>query len=105
MQCSPREKSWKPELPGHCLNGQVIQIIIGSLNAVSDFSILILPLPLVWALKLDTARKIRVMGILCIGLLACVASVVRLGYIVNILHMAEDSEHYLLYVSRIGVWT
>ena len=77
---------------------------IGSLNVVSDLSIFILPMPLIWALNLNAIKRLEVMGLFGIGLLACVASIVRLFYIVQLLHAPEGQIKYLLHVCRIGIW-
>jgi hypothetical protein len=42
---------------------------MGVINIVLDFIILCLPQPLVWKLRMDTKRKIRVSVVLCLGVL------------------------------------
>ena len=81
-----------------------MQVVIGSLNVVSDFVIFILPMPLIWALNLSTKKKVEVMGIFGVGLIACVASIIRLCYIVQMLHIQEGPVDYLLNICRIGIW-
>ena len=86
------------------MNSHAIQLVVGALNMVSDFSILILPMPLVWSLQLDRAKKLKVMGIFGVGILACAASIIRLYYLVKLLYLPVESTYDLLLVCRIGVW-
>lgn len=55
--CSPRAKYWKPEIPGHCINYTKAGLAYGSMNIVSDLFIFILPLPIIWQLKLPIKEK------------------------------------------------
>ena len=69
FQCSPLQKSWDPLLPGHCISQAVASYTTGVFNIISDLYILILPMPCIWILKLETGRKLRIMGIFSVGLL------------------------------------
>lgn len=77
---------------------------IGSLNVVSDFVIFILPMPLIWAMNLNANKRLEVMGIFGIASLACIASIVRLCYIVQLQYVPEGQVKYQLHVIRIGIW-
>ena len=69
FSCSPLQKYWNPLLPGHCISQAVASYITGVFNIISDLYILILPMPCIWGLQLDTGRKLRIMGIFSVGLL------------------------------------
>ncbi len=58
--CSPRSKYWNMETPGHCINYTKAGLAYGSMNIASDLLIFILPLPMVWRLKLSIKEKIGV---------------------------------------------
>lgn len=58
--CSPPSKYWHPETSGHCINYTKAGLAYGSMNISSDFFIFILPLPMVWRLKLSRIEKIGV---------------------------------------------
>lgn len=47
-------------------------------SVVSDFIVLIMPLPLTMQLQMSKKKKLRVVGILGAGGLACASSIVRL---------------------------
>lgn len=55
--CSPRSKYWNPDIPGHCINYTKAGLAYGSMNIFSDLIIFILPLPIVWRLKLSRKEK------------------------------------------------
>ena len=44
-------------------------MVFGSLNAVIDLSILLLPIPMTWQMKMERRQKITVTGILGLGLM------------------------------------
>lgn len=67
--CKPREKLWNPMLPGHCINLDAIYQITGIFNVVSDFTIMLLPVPPLWKLQLPLKRKCGVVAIFATGFL------------------------------------
>ena len=69
LQCLPREKIWNPSLPGTCINSYANFIATGSLNVVSDFTILLLPAWSIWHLHLPLKRKLTVSAVFATGLL------------------------------------
>lgn len=69
FQCSPREKIWNPRVSGKCLNTNLVFLISGAWNILSDVSILVLPIHSIFKLHLPLRRKIEVSAIFAIGLL------------------------------------
>ena len=68
--CTPRAKIWNPLLEGgHCFNASKIFLATGIFNVISDFVILILPMPAVWKLQLPRKRKFLMTAIFGMGLL------------------------------------
>jgi hypothetical protein len=67
--CTPLQKAYNPALPGYCLKLAVLPYTTGVFNIISDFYILLLPLPFIWSLKMQTSRKLRLMAIFSVGLL------------------------------------
>ena len=65
--CSPRPKYWNPDIPGRCINYTKAGLAYGSMNIVSDMLIFILPLPVVWRLKLTRREKAGVSVIFLSG--------------------------------------
>lgn len=58
--CSPPSKFWHPDGPGTCVDIIKTCLAYASLNIISDFVIFVLPLPMVWHLKLSLKEKIGV---------------------------------------------
>jgi hypothetical protein len=70
--CKPVKLAWSPQvdrsLMGTCLDLRVAYITGAAINTASDFSIVILPQPLIWNLQLSLPRKIGLCAIFLIGL-------------------------------------
>ena len=69
FECKPREKIWKPFLPGRCVNFNAVLITGASVNIVSDFVILAFPIASVWRLQMAVRHKIGISAIFAVGLL------------------------------------
>ena len=67
LQCLPINALWDPTVTPTCVNLDVELIIVSSINVITDFSILCLPMPLVWRLNMTTARKLQVTGMFLLG--------------------------------------
>ena len=67
--CDPFEKNWKPEVEGRC--GDVPTLMLGSAvsSVIIDLIILLLPLPKIWGLKLDMAKRSGLVGVFVVGYL------------------------------------
>ncbi|PKY03825.1 hypothetical protein P168DRAFT_311363 [Aspergillus campestris IBT 28561] len=76
--CDPIAKFWVPDLPGSCLDQSSIILADAVVSVVSDFIVLLVPLPLTVRLQLPLKKKMRVMVILGAGGLACASSIIRL---------------------------
>ena len=69
-QCVPREKIWNPFLAGgHCIDVAVIYKATGIFNILSDFAILILPMPAIWKLHVQSAKKVGLAAVFATGFL------------------------------------
>ena len=69
FECVPREKIWRPTVPGKCLNIDQTFVATGVINVCDDFTMLVLPLFWVWKLQLPTRRKLGISCIFAAGLL------------------------------------
>ncbi|PSR76250.1 hypothetical protein BD289DRAFT_177500 [Coniella lustricola] len=75
--CVPVERSWDSTVEGTCQSINVTRTmnIVG--NIVTDFIILLLPLPTIWRLSLPKRTKYAVMGIFSLGFFTCIVSILR----------------------------
>ncbi|KAL5366340.1 hypothetical protein BJX96DRAFT_169845 [Aspergillus floccosus] len=82
--CKPISAYWYgTENGGSCLDQRKVIIADATISMVSDFWILILPLPMLWSLQMSLNKKLRVVGILGAGGLATAFSVWRLVMMVD----------------------
>ena len=66
--CDPVRKSWDATiLTGHCINRSAVYLINGILNVVSDFIILLLPLPMIKKIQMPLRQKILVASFFSVG--------------------------------------
>ena len=67
--CTPIDKSWNPTTPGHCIPATKVGLFYGSMNFSTDVLIFVLPLPMVWRLKLSRENKLGVILIFMGGVM------------------------------------
>lgn len=58
FNCSPREKRWKPQLPGRCIHLLTLCVTSCVVNVILDLTIFVLPMKLVWNLRLPIRERI-----------------------------------------------
>ncbi|PSN63827.1 hypothetical protein BS50DRAFT_90101 [Corynespora cassiicola Philippines] len=80
LSCRPRKKIWDKSEPGSCIRTNQFLTATGFVNAISDIIILILPLMVLWKLQLPRKKKFEISLLFATGLLACVASCLRIYY-------------------------
>lgn len=69
--CQPFEANWdKLSYPDYkCINTSVFYVAQGAIGAALDISILLMPIPIVWAMNARTQRKIGLTVLFTIGIL------------------------------------
>ncbi|KAI5197113.1 hypothetical protein E4T39_07469 [Aureobasidium subglaciale] len=90
VMCRPYRTNWRyfydfPEYPkqGSCFSGSVIMILVYILTAItsiSDFVCVIIPAILFWNTQMDRQKKIMAWSLLSLGLLASIATLIRLPF-------------------------
>lgn len=59
--CHPLSASWSlAKLQAKCIDGSEILLVFGYFNVFSDFLLLALPMPMLWAMQMRWRRKIGV---------------------------------------------
>lgn len=99
--CNPIGKFWDDSINGSCLDQSAIILADAVVSVVSDAIILILPLPLTLSLQMSMRKKVRVMGILGAGGLACASSVVRLILILKT-GQSKDGTYSFMRINMFG---
>ena len=57
VQCIPLHKMWEPAAQGQCIEFGKFALAMSCINVCTDIFILVLPLPVVWGLNIDSHRK------------------------------------------------
>ncbi|KAI9833956.1 MAG: hypothetical protein M1826_005861 [Phylliscum demangeonii] len=82
---SPIRDGWQP-IPSPsaaCIDDLAFFLATGALNLLADLAILLLPLPVIWRLRLRRQQKLALSAIFTLGGCACLAAAVRLGLLVR----------------------
>jgi hypothetical protein len=80
-----------PTYPYHCLNDGAIVFSASVINIFTDFLVTVLPMPLIWNLKLPTRQRIAVISIFGLGIAVNVAGSVRTVYVWKSMVASYDS--------------
>ncbi|KAK7699612.1 hypothetical protein SLS64_011566 [Diaporthe eres] len=67
FRCKPVEAAWNPAVNGTCLSYAAFPWATGVFNVVSDFYILLLPLPIIFKMHMPLARRLRIASIFGLG--------------------------------------
>ncbi|KAH8805115.1 hypothetical protein F5884DRAFT_440581 [Xylogone sp. PMI_703] len=82
VQCRPYHFFWdqytNPTVKGKCINIEAFFLGNGGASVVTDFLILMTPVPMVWSLQMPLAKRLSVLGIFALGGFVCIAGVIRL---------------------------
>ncbi|EPS42923.1 hypothetical protein H072_3091 [Dactylellina haptotyla CBS 200.50] len=89
--CKPFKAFWSLELrvdPNtKCYNGAVGSYVVGAIRTILDVVIFALPLKHIWEIRnFSRRKKFAITGIFTLGLIACVASVLKLALYGEFLH-------------------
>ncbi|KAK2767930.1 hypothetical protein FQN53_006410 [Emmonsiellopsis sp. PD_33] len=99
--CMPVSHFWLGgSSKGSCLDERAIILADAIMSVLSDLTILFLPLFLTHSLQMPTKKKMRVVGILGAGGLACASSIVRLVLIVQ----KGNSQDQTYAFMEINIW-
>ena len=66
-QCNPRERIWDKEVSGRCINVSSLFNMSGIFNTVTDLLILLIPVKLVWNLRMKRKTKLGIAAVFTVG--------------------------------------
>ncbi|EGX91448.1 hypothetical protein CCM_05606 [Cordyceps militaris CM01] len=88
FQCMPVAKQWDYRImEGHCASGQDIinaAYAISVLTVVSDWFYALLPIPMLWNVKMTKQAKVTVVLILGLGIFASIATLIRVKFLAGL---------------------
>ncbi|KAI1067930.1 hypothetical protein LB506_013014 [Fusarium annulatum] len=80
--CIPIQSFWDSGVKGRCLLAQpTMWLISGIVHIVTDFAIIVMPLPIVWKLQLPRYQKIYLTGIFGLGTLTLAIAILRVQWL------------------------
>ncbi|CVK93171.1 uncharacterized protein FPRO_04463 [Fusarium proliferatum ET1] len=105
FQCKPVEMQWDFRIKdGTCVSADQIvsaAYAISVMTVVSDWLYALLPIPMLWSVKMTKQAKTTVIAILGLGIFASVATLVRLRFLADL----TDTEDILFAGTDAMVWT
>ncbi|KAK6859984.1 hypothetical protein PG995_003620 [Apiospora arundinis] len=106
FQCNPVSAAWDSKLMAegtHCQDPAILADIYYATTAVNiftDWATALMPIPLLWNVKLNRNAKVSVAAILGLGIFASLSACIRLKYTVNL----TNSNDYLFGLCNIVIW-
>ncbi|KAJ9227202.1 hypothetical protein DTO027B5_791 [Paecilomyces variotii] len=93
FQCNPVRAFWdlEPSYPYHCLNGNNDVFAASVVNIFTDLLCTVLPMPLIWRLKLPVRQRMAVISIFGVGIVVNVAGAIRTAFVYKSLIASYDS--------------
>lgn len=96
LLCSPVEKLWRPEVPGHCMSAQQYWLSVAGIDMGLDFLVLLIPMPAISGLHLPCKQKTTLVLLFLLGFFVCGVSLARLATVLII----SDNGDFVLS----GIW-
>ncbi|TGO44985.1 hypothetical protein BCON_0436g00010 [Botryotinia convoluta] len=116
VQCRPLRASWDPLTPGVCFEPRVIANFAYAISAETiffDWLFALLPIPMLWDIKMSLRLKCSIMVILSLGIVyqetdmrlclnsASAATIIRLKYLVAFLNVTDA----LYSITPVFIWS
>ncbi|KAF2730968.1 hypothetical protein EJ04DRAFT_579458 [Polyplosphaeria fusca] len=76
--CTPIRSFWDRTVEGRCIDITALAYANSGAAIVQDLTILVMPLPMVWALNIERHRKIAMGFMFSVGIFACITTILRL---------------------------
>ncbi|KAH7068725.1 hypothetical protein FB567DRAFT_249000 [Paraphoma chrysanthemicola] len=89
--CRPIRAFWTREEGAICINQFAMWFTNAGINIVTDFALIILPMPVIRNLNLGRRQKIALMSIFAVGGFVCVVSILRLQSLVAISNSTDPT--------------
>lgn len=104
LWCRPMAKAWYPILEGSC-HPYDVHLVLGTasgvFNILTDFFILVLPIPFVCRLKMSFERKVRLLAVFSLGLSSCICSIPRLCITIKYINDPDQFYYFVKYIALV----
>lgn len=80
--CFPIQRNWQvlPRPPQKCTMKLQNFYVTTVLNVLTDAMVLVIPVPLLWGMKIHWTRKLGLMLLLCSGIFVITAAIMRISF-------------------------
>ncbi|OLN93074.1 hypothetical protein CCHL11_07529 [Colletotrichum chlorophyti] len=95
FQCLPIQAIWDKEIKGRCLSVTDISYGGAAFSIFDDIILIIMPIPELMKLQLGRKKKFALAFMFAIGSFACVASMVRLQYLISFAQTYDATWDYI----------
>ncbi len=72
IRCTPVSANWNLRTKGKCVKLIPVLIVIGGFNIATDVTLLVLPVPLIWKLRLPWPKRLGVFAAFATGILSVI---------------------------------
>ncbi|KAF9692270.1 hypothetical protein EKO04_009802 [Ascochyta lentis] len=90
FSCIPVRAFWTRE-PARCINQTALWFVNAAVNILTEFSIAILPIPVIRSLNLDQRQKRALIAIFAVGGFVCLVSCIRLQSLVAVSNSSDPT--------------
>ncbi|KAL2020590.1 hypothetical protein VTK56DRAFT_8178 [Thermocarpiscus australiensis] len=87
LVCIPVAAFWDENVHGFCLDNGTIWYVMAGVNVVTDFTIFVMPIPVIGSLHLPRRQKAMLLIVFTLGIFPCAVSIYR----IHTLHAAAQS--------------
>ncbi|KAI4210002.1 MAG: hypothetical protein LQ351_007109 [Letrouitia transgressa] len=78
FQCQPIRATWDMSVKhAKCMKFNVEVVVFAVFNVITDVTILIIPIPILWKLQIPWSKKVQLMAVFLTGIFVCVVSAYR----------------------------
>ncbi|KGO76754.1 hypothetical protein PITC_091080 [Penicillium italicum] len=91
FQCRPISMAWDSTGPGKCVHINLFYLCNAGLNILTDLLTYTLPIKVIFHLQMPRKQKLVLAFILCLGLFACISSIIRITYIPTMLSSKDST--------------
>ncbi|CAI6339121.1 unnamed protein product [Periconia digitata] len=78
FHCIPIQWSWDENTPNmKCIDFSLAIAVLGTIHIITDWLLLLLPIPVVWSLRLGQRAKISICALFAVGGAVCIISIIR----------------------------
>jgi hypothetical protein len=69
LLCRPVSYNWDATVEGTCGDRNTVYVVAGATNMVTDFAVILVPIPYIWQLQMPTSQRVGLIATFSLGLL------------------------------------